>query len=158
MRDDLESLRIDRGAHAERRRPRWLGPVLGAGLLVAFVIASALAYRLTLGGSPAVQVAYAERSLDGESLRGEVLTGSGYIVTRDRYVSLGVRVPGRIESYLVDEGDRVTRGQALVQIDARRFEAALREAQASLRLAGANDCNLWRRDASRQVDLLGDAA
>ena len=44
-----------------------------------------------------------------------MLTGSGYVVTGDRYISLGVRVPGRIEAYLVEEGERVEKGQPLVR-------------------------------------------
>ena len=30
--------------------------------------------------------------------------GLGYVVTADRYISIGVRVPGRIDRYLVEEG------------------------------------------------------
>ena len=41
-----------------------------------------------------------------------MLTGSGYVVTGDRYISLGVRVPGRIEAYLVEEGRARREGPA----------------------------------------------
>jgi RND family efflux transporter MFP subunit len=81
-----------------------------------------------------------------------VLTGSGYVVTRDRYISLGVRVPGRIEQYLVDEGDRVVEGQALVELDRRQYEAGLRQAEANRRLANAN-VDLHRKELARLREL-----
>jgi RND family efflux transporter MFP subunit len=59
------------------------------------------------------------------------------VVTGEKYISIGVRVPGRIDAYLVDESERVRAGQALVQLDRRDYEAALRRAEASLDLARA---------------------
>jgi HlyD family secretion protein len=66
-----------------------------------------------------------------------MLTGSGYVVTGDRYVSLGVRVPGRI-NYIVEEGQR-RKGQPLV---ARR--AAVQGARRSAR--GAADTRARPRE------------
>ncbi len=48
----------------------------------------------------------------------------GYIVTGDRYRSIGVRVPGRIDRYFVEEGQSVKQGDPLVQIDDRDYRAA----------------------------------
>jgi len=55
-------------------------------------------------------------------------------------VDVSVKITGRIVERLVKEGDRVTRGQALVRLDdselaadVKRLEAALRAAQATLR-------------------------
>lgn len=53
-----------------------------------------------------------------------------------REVQLGFRVGGRIAQLLVDEGDRVTPGQVLAQLDTRPLEDKL--AQADARLAGAS--------------------
>src|SRR5690606_13210508 len=58
--------------------------------------------------------------------------------TGDRYVSIGVRVPGRIERYFIEEGESVKKGDPLVQLDDRDYRAALDRAQASLELARAN--------------------
>ncbi|MEN8161130.1 MAG: efflux RND transporter periplasmic adaptor subunit, partial [Myxococcota bacterium] len=134
LRDELQSLRIDRSEARERRgRPRWLWVavvlLLGAGAL--------LTWRLTLGRTARVEVAYAQRAEPGVARSGPVLTGSGYVVTGEKYISIGVRVPGRIDAYLVDESERVQAGQALVQLDRRDYEAALRRAEASLDLARA---------------------
>jgi RND family efflux transporter MFP subunit len=73
-------------------------------------------------------------------------------VTGDRYISLGVRVPGRIEAYLVDEGETVKAGQALVRLDDRNYSAALQEARASLHLARAN-LDLRRKELARSEEL-----
>src|SRR4029077_17092356 len=66
-----------------------------------------------------------------------VLSGAGYVVSADRYISIGTRVSGRIDRYLVEEGSRVTAGDPLVQLDAREYSAAVDRAQANLRLAQA---------------------
>jgi HlyD family secretion protein len=60
------------------------------------------------------------------------------VVTGEKYVSIGVRVPGRIDAYLVDESERVVKGQPLVQLDRRDYDAALRQAEAGLELARAS--------------------
>jgi RND family efflux transporter MFP subunit len=151
-RDDLQSLRIDREAAARTRAPRrrllpW------AGLAMALLAALAVGLRLVLGGTPVVRVAYAERSTGGAAPAAQVLTGSGYVVTGERYIALGVRVPSRIEEYLVEEGERVEQGQALVRLDARSYEAALREARASLLRARA-DVELQRKELTRAQELV----
>ena len=80
-----------------------------------------------------MQVAYAERSEPGAAAAsGPVLSGSGYVVTGDKYISIGVRVAGRIDAYLVDESDKVTKGQPLVRLDDRDYAAALARAEAGL--------------------------
>jgi HlyD family secretion protein len=66
-----------------------------------------------------------------------VVSGAGYVVSADRYVAIGVRVAGRIDRYFVEEGDRVEPGQALVQLDPRDYEAAVKRAEAALAVARA---------------------
>ena len=152
VRDELKSLRLDRAAAPRRRRtPRFVWGVV-IGLLA---LAGGAAYRLTLGAPTVVRVAYAERSegsASAPSAAGVVLTGSGYVVTGEKYISIGVRVPGRIDAYLVDESDAVTKGQALVQLDQRDYVAALTRARASLELARAN-AELAEIEAKRQRAL-----
>jgi HlyD family secretion protein len=152
LRDDLAALRIDRSPVEAKARPRWVGWAALAACALAFVAASSVAWRLTLGRVREVDVAYASLSAPGAAPAGAVLTGSGYVVTGERYISLGVRVPGRIEAYLVDEGDRVKAGQPLVQLDARPYQAALREARAAQREARANG-ELRRKELARLEEL-----
>jgi HlyD family secretion protein len=152
LRDDLAALRIDRSRTPPETRPRWLGWTWLALLLLGFLAASAVAWRVTLGRVREVSVAYAALSAPGAAAAGAVLTGSGYVVTGERYIALGVRVPGRIQAYLVEEGDEVTAGQPLVQLDARPYEASLREARAGLREARAN-MELRRKELARLEEL-----
>lgn len=151
-REELESLRIDRGAAVRARPPRGRR-LRWAALGIALLAAAGIGLRLVLGGTPVVRVAYAERSEGGAAPAAQVLTGSGYVVTGERYISLGVRVPSRIEEYLVEEGERVEAGQALVRLDARSYEAALREARASLLRARA-DVELQRKELARTRELV----
>lgn len=141
LRDELSSLKIERGARPARKRetPRWILPV--AGILV--VLALVLAWRFWVGGATQVEVAFAAQSQHGAGAApargGVVLQGSGYVVTGNKYISIGVRVPGRIDAYLVDESQSVKAGQPLVQLDRRDYEAALERSKASLELARANE-------------------
>jgi RND family efflux transporter MFP subunit len=75
----------------------------------------------------------------------EVLSGSGYLVPAQPTIAIGSRVAGRIERYRVEEGDRVEKGDPLVELERRPFEAtveqvggALASARARLRLARAD--------------------
>jgi RND family efflux transporter MFP subunit len=152
-RDDLAALRIDRAAAARKRRPRWVGPVAGAVIAALFLAGLPLAYRLTIGRTPRVRVEYAQRTETGAAPAAQVLAGSGYVVTGERYISLGVRVPSRIEEYLVEEGQKVEEDQALVRLDARSYEAALRESRAALARTAA-DVELRRKELARTRELI----
>jgi HlyD family secretion protein len=135
LRDELHSLRIDRkAARAKSGPPRW---VWLAGAALVLLVAGVFAWRATLGRTPLVEVAFAARSAPGVRAAGPVLTGSGYVVTGEKYISIGVRVPGRVDAYLVDESERVVKGQPLVQLDRRDYDAALRQSEAALDLARA---------------------
>jgi RND family efflux transporter MFP subunit len=150
VREDLAALRLDRGAAAPRPGgSRWL---IAVAIALLFCLGAFGAWRATLGRVREVRVAYATLTNPGTAPAGEVLTGSGYVVTGDRYISLGVRVPARIEAYLVEEGQTVEAGQPLVQLDARAYEAALREARAQLTLAHAN-VELQRKELERAREL-----
>ncbi|HKA15487.1 MAG TPA: efflux RND transporter periplasmic adaptor subunit [Myxococcota bacterium] len=162
-RDDLAALRIDRSAPAARERPKWWGPAWVGGASALFVLLLFVAWRATLGRVAEVDVAYAQASgQGGAATAAAVLTGTGYVVTGDRYISLGVRVPGRIEAYLVEEGQRVVKGQPLVRLDARPFRAALAESRAALAEARAQvalaEKELARQEELRAHDVASQAA
>ena len=156
LRSDLASLRLERDAapRAKRRsarpRRRWLLPLLA--------LLAALAGWVGLRARPLpVSVALARRAEPGAA-RAPLLSGSGYVVTGDRYVSIGVRVPGRIERYFVEEGQAVRKGDSLVALDDRDYQAAVQRTQASLTLARANAelaaTELRRGDALRRAGVL----
>ena len=142
LRDELAALRLDRESRTPRRLSGRARAALAGGAAVLLLALAFGVYRATWGSTLEVRVDYARRSAAPlAGARGSAtpsLTGSGYIVTGTDYISLGVRVPGRIVAYLVDEGDRVKQGQELVRLDERPYRAQLQRAEASLALARAN--------------------
>ncbi len=133
-REALEALRLDREqAWSPRQRGwRWWW----VGLLPLAIVALALWRHLQ--AVPVVSVAEVTRATASELGPLPVLSGSGYIVTGERYVSIGVRVPGRIERYFVEEGQTVRKGDPLVQLDDRDYLAQVRRAESALASARAN--------------------
>src|SRR5258705_13737892 len=102
-RDDLAALRIDRSAPPTRERPKWWGYAWIAAASALFLLLSLFVWKATLGRVAEVNVGYAKLSgQGGAATAAVVLTGSGYVVTGDRYISPRVRVPGRTEAYLVE--------------------------------------------------------
>jgi multidrug efflux pump subunit AcrA (membrane-fusion protein) len=135
LRRNLAALRLARGtAKPPRRRPRW---VLGAAS-IAVVVTALLGLRLVRGRPAVVEVARASVPAADGGTGVPVLSGAGYVVSADRYIAIGVRVAGRIDRYMVEEGDHVEAGDPLVQLDAREYEAAVRRAEANLTHARAD--------------------
>lgn len=138
VRADLNSLRIDRGpAAAQERRRRRRPRLLVAALALAALITGFVAFR-AVGRATPVTVGRAVHVVPGEAPFMPVLSGSGYVVTGERYISIGVRVPGRIDRYFVEEGEHVRQGDVLVQLDDRDYRATVARAEAVLRVANAN--------------------
>jgi len=136
LRSDLSSLRIEReplARRAPRKRRRWWIPLV----IVLIAVAAAVVWRTVARPLP-VSVAYASRATAGESGPVPVLSGSGYIVTGDLYVSVGVRVAGRIDRYFVEEGQDVKKGDSLVQLDDRDYRAVVSAIDARMASARAN--------------------
>src|SRR5262245_43203787 len=151
VRDELAALRIDRSRPPPKRGRRRLA-LVAAGGGAALILSGVAAWRF-LASPVVVEVAYALRSEPGSaSATGPVLSGSGYVVTGEKYISIGVRVPGRIDQYFVDESDRVAKGQPLVQLDDRDYRAALARAEAGLALAEAT-VELRRKEIERMRKL-----
>ncbi|TMA80806.1 MAG: efflux RND transporter periplasmic adaptor subunit [Deltaproteobacteria bacterium] len=136
LRSELASLRIDRdqaATPARRRRSR-----LWVTLVVLALVGLWVGLRARAGRVPEVQVVSATATAPGKAVRGTVLSGSGYVVTGEKYISIGVRVPGRIERYFVEEGQSVHAGDPLVALDDRDYRAAVAQAEAAVHTAEAN--------------------
>jgi RND family efflux transporter MFP subunit len=152
LRDELQALRIDRSTTASKppRRPPWLW--IGAGVLALLLVLGGVAW-LAFGGPKPVAIGYASRiEAGGSAPAAPVLSGSGYVVTADKYISIGTRIPGRIEKFFVDEADRVKAGEPLVQLDDRDYRAALESMKAKLAVVRANT-QLHAIDAKRKREL-----
>ena len=155
----LRSLRIDRAAddrmESRRRRPwRWIA------LAVALAVAAWVGTRAFGGRVPVVQVAPALARGGDAPVRGAVLAGTGYVVTGEKYIAIGVRVAGRIEKYFADEGQSVRTGDPLVAIDDRDYRARLERAEAQLATARANlvlhESELKRAERLRGTGVIAD--
>src|SRR5262245_6937117 len=81
------------------------------------------------------------------------LSGSGTIEAED--VLITAEVGGRIKS-LVDEGQEITAGQQLAQLDTALLEAQLEQARAAVGVAEANLAQL--RAGAREEDILAAQA
>lgn len=128
LREDLEALKLPRDGFAVRRnRPlRWILPSL---LLCGVAVA---AWQAVARGPLSVETVTAE-TLDEAALEPvPVLSGSGYLVPAQPFVAVGSRIAGRIARYRVDEGDRVKRGDPLVELETRPLQAVTDQARASL--------------------------
>jgi len=161
VRDELSALRIDR-SRPPPGRPRRGWVIAGACAAVAIAALGVAAWRWWAAPTR-VEVAFATRTDPGTAAAaGPVLSGSGYVVTGEKYVSIGVRVAGRIDAFFVDESDPVKKGQPLVQLDDRDYRAALARAEASLRVAAAT-VDLRRKEIERirqlrRADVASQAA
>ena len=74
----------------------------------------------------------AEEVRDGDLILSVTTTGQ---VRSDAEATLKAELAGTIETVLVRPGDQVKRGQALVQLDPRAFDLAVREAEAAVKEA-----------------------
>lgn len=148
----LSGLRLDPTIRTQQGRGAlwWIAITLVLALTIGG--ASVWLYQQTLGRPPQVQIAFARLVGANTQLTGAVLSGAGYVVTGDRYISIGVRVPGRIDAYEVQEGDFVRKGATLVRLDARDYEASLKRSEATLELAKAN-LLFKQKQATRRREL-----
>jgi RND family efflux transporter MFP subunit len=137
VKDELATLRIDRSPKPRRPADPKRALYVASGAALLLLLSLSLWWLFAAGAVP-VRVDYAVRSDTGSAAPMPVLSGSGYIVTGEKYISIGVRVAGRIDAYLVDEAERVTAGQPLVRLDSRDYQATLTRAEAALGVARAN--------------------
>jgi RND family efflux transporter MFP subunit len=140
LRADLASLRLNRDAATPgtKTRPRRTARRRWPYVLAAFVLLAAATAWVAFGRPKEVTVAYATATTTAEAGPMPVLSGSGYVVTGERYVSIGVRVPGRIDKYFVEEGQTVKKGDPLVQLDDRDYRAVVQRTEAGIAMARAN--------------------
>jgi len=70
-------------------------------------------------------------------------------------VDISSEVAGRVDEVRAEVGDRVEKGYALVRLEARTFELAVRQADAGLAAAKAS-LDLAERELERKKDLVSD--
>jgi RND family efflux transporter MFP subunit len=133
----LDSLRIARTKEKPRRRKNpWSSSLPIVLLLLIVGIAAYAVYLRTAGRPPVVQTTMVQATLGNQP--GVVLTGSGYVVTRHKYITIGTKILGQIVEEPIEEGQHVKVGDILARIDDRDYQAQLRQAIANRDLAEAN--------------------
>ncbi|MCB9557904.1 MAG: efflux RND transporter periplasmic adaptor subunit [Deltaproteobacteria bacterium] len=154
---DLASLRIDRDTVGRSGRgKRWLLLLIAVGATVAVLYAVALPYlkaklfKTEVAITEILRVSPAQASVE--------LSATGYVVPQ-RVSRVGAKIPGRIATLAVKEGDSVKRGQLLVKLEDADKRSAIAEANARVAAAQAKrltaEANLLeaRQKAARQVKL-----
>jgi len=151
----LEALRITRPKEKPRRR-RAPGALLAIIILVtALGVTTAYeVYTRTVGRPQAVPTILVVSNRGGQP--GVMLTGSGYVVTRHKYITIGTKSLGQIVAEPIEEGQHVRVGDLLAQIDDRDYQAQLRQAAAARDLSEANlRLALARAERARQLIRTG---
>ncbi len=151
----LEALRITRPKEKPRRR-RAPGALLAIIiLLTALGVTTAYeVYTRTVGRPQTVQTILVVSNRGGQP--GVMLTGSGYVVTRHKYITIGTKSLGQIVAEPIEEGQHVRVGDLLAQIDDRDYQAQLRQAAAARDLSEANlRLALARAERARQLIRTG---
>ena len=145
---DLESLRIARSPEP-RRRSRALAAIVTLVIVAILAGAGYEAWLHTLGRPLEVETAAVTVKSAGQP--GELLSGSGYVITRAKYITVGTKILGQIVDEPIEEGKHVKKGDLLAKIDDRDYKAQLEQASADYNLAVANarlaDAKLARAQA-----------
>src|SRR5215813_431638 len=152
---ELETLRIERPQEQLRRkRSRLVSIAILMLLTTALGAASYVIYAKTIGRSPTVQTMMVVARTDRQS--SVLLTGSGYIVTRHKYITIGTKILGQIVEEPIEEGQHIKAGDVLARIDDRDYQAQLRQAIAIRDVAKAN-LHLLQAKANRARHLMTGA-
>jgi RND family efflux transporter MFP subunit len=130
----LDQLRIARddetssgGGHAWRW---WAG-----GGLAVIVLIAAIVWFFFLPSGVSVRAASAlATSSVGVQPGASLLDASGYVVAR-RQATVSAKITGKVQTVLIEEGDRVAAGQIIAQLDDSNARAALNLANANLEAA-----------------------
>ena len=138
LKEQLRSLRIDRDEARSRPTPAPPRRSRALAWAVAGLVAALLGYWLFAPAPLVVPVTHPRIERGDQPITGPVLSGAGYLITAEKYIAIGVRVPGRIDRFLVDEGDHVEVGQVIAELDDRDYKAQVGRAEAALRVAQAN--------------------
>src|SRR3984893_18388008 len=131
----LGQLRIDRTQRdtaIDPGRRRWIGG--GVLVLVALITAGAW-FGLSGGAALPVRTVTAQ-PIAGGAANASVLDATGYVTAR-RQATVSAQITGTLIEVLIEEGDHVKVGQVLGRLEDTAQRAALAQAQAQLKSAGA---------------------
>ncbi len=151
--DLLKKLRIDaddRDVPDRSSRP-WLWPLLGLLLLLAG--GGAGWWWMTTRPLPVqTATAIAPGSVGSGAVAGALLQATGYVTAR-RQATVSTQITGTLTQVLIEEGDRVQKGQVLARLEDSALRAALNAAQANLAAVQAQVAQAQAQLAQAESDL-----
>ncbi|HEY0229997.1 MAG TPA: efflux RND transporter periplasmic adaptor subunit [Dokdonella sp.] len=156
--DLLHQLRIDR-SEPEARAFGVVAWVAGVLVLLAAITAGGW-WFLAGGRSFEVEAATAAAPAGAAAGPGAVLQATGYVTAR-REATVSAQITGTLTQVLIEEGDRVEKGQILGTLEDTAQKAGVAQAQAGLHAAQAQLAQFLsqlaqsRRDLARAQDLVG---
>ena len=146
----LNELRIQ---HTERDDgggpPRWLWPA-AAAVVVVLLLAAAGGW-LWATRPVVVQAATATAPAGGAGSAGAVLQATGYVTPRRR-ATVSTQITGTLTQVLIEEGDRVEKGQVLARLEDSALRAGLGAARANLASAQAQVVTAQAQLTQAQAD------
>lgn len=147
MTDASTQITVDEflGTADQRRLPRW---VKWGGIALALIVLLFIARAFFGGAAPA---SYATVDAKRGDMRVNV-TATGNLAPTNE-VSVGSELSGLIDKVLVEENDRVVKGQALAQIDPEKLTDAIHRSEASLASARASVMQAQATVAQTQATL-----
>jgi len=147
----LQSLALDRTAPPRPRRWPW-------ALLIGVLILGAAGGWWQQQRPLRVSTALLTLQTPGSATERSVLEATGYVTAR-RQATVSAKITGRVETVLIEEGQRVKAGDILARLDATDADAelALLRAQSDAATALLADLEVQirqaTRDAARQTEL-----
>lgn len=151
--NDLASLRIQKEEAPPTNRGKWLVIAaivlgLGAGLWVLTTTLSSRVFKTEVRATSIELVSPAQGSVD--------LTSTGYVVAQTSS-QVAAKLPGRVASVAVKEGDTVKAGQVIVQLADAEQRVAEAGAKARMESARATLADL-KNQLEREKKLLAGGA
>jgi len=132
--EDLSQLKIDKSAEVYRPQKRRKLAYLTAGVIV-LVLAGILFAKGVF--TPAVEIEPANVTQIYPSQTFTLLNASGYVVAQ-RKAAVASKVTGRLISLMVEEGNRVKKGEVIARLENDDVLAARSQAEANLNTARYN--------------------
>ena len=146
----LNELRIDGGQREEEGgRPRWLWPAVAGVLAVALLAGAGWWF---LGGARPIAVQTAAATAPGAAgAAGAILQATGYVTAR-RLATVSTQITGTLTQVLIEEGDRVQKGQIIARLEDSGLRATLDVAHANVMTAQAQVATAQAQLAQAQAD------
>ena len=130
---------------------RW--PWIVAALAVVLLAAVAVTWYFVANGAKAFEVEAATAAAPSAGgVDTSVLQATGYVTAR-RSATVSAQITGTLTEVLIEEGDRVEKGQVLARLESTQQQAYLAQAQASARAAQALLVQYQAQLAQSQRDL-----